>query len=381
MDEQMDTEVTADQPPASKRRRWLLPLIIVLVLLVVLAVVLLLRSRGDDPASSSSTGAGSVELATVEQRDLVATERYPGTLGFDRTQQVLANRRAVVTRAAREGATLRAGEEVFRLGEIPVFLLRGRIPAWRTMQRGMDDGVDVLQLERELVRLRLDRDRDIDVDRSFDSGTERAVERLQDRLGLDETGVVEAGQVVFMPGDARVARRIIDVGGLAPQGAPVMQLTSTRRIVTAPLPAGDAEAAKVGDRASVELPGGETVDAVIRSVATSARQSSPGAGGGGGGETVIDVELVLAATAKVDDLLDEAPVQVRIDTDRAKDVLVVPVTALIALREGGFAVERAIDGSTSNTELIAVRPGLYADGLVELDSKDLERGDEVVVPA
>jgi peptidoglycan hydrolase-like protein with peptidoglycan-binding domain len=379
MDEQTDTEVVADQP-SEPRHRWLPPLIVALALGAVVAVALLLGAADDEPASSSATGAGSVQLASVERRDLVATERYPGTLGFDRSQQVLANRRAVVTRAASEGATLRGGQEIVRLGEIPVFLLRGRIPAWRTMQRGMDDGVDVLQLERELVRLRLDRDRDIDVDRNFDSGTERAVERLQDRLGLDETGIVEAGQVVFMPGDARVARRIIDVGGLAPEGAPVMQLTSTRRIVTVPLPAGDAEAAKVGDRASVELPGGETVGAVIRSVATSARQASPGAGGGGG-ETVIDVELVLAATAKVDDLLDEAPVQVRIDTERAKNVLVVPVTALIALREGGYAVERAIDSSTSNTELIAVRPGLYADGLVELDSKDLERGDEVVVPA
>ena len=379
MDEHMKSEAGAGQPPASKRR-WLLPLVIGLALVAVLALVLLLRSGSDETASSSATGAGSVELAAVEKRDLVATERYPGTLGFDRTQQVLANRRAVVTRAAREGATLRAGQEIMRLGEIPVFLLRGRIPAWRTMQRSMEDGVDVLQLERELVRLRLDPDRDIDVDRSFDSGTERAVKRLQDRLGLDETGIVEAGQVVFMPGDARVARRIIDVGGLAPEGAPVMQLTSTRRIVTSPLPAGDAEAAKVGDRASVELPGGETVGAVIRSVATSARQSSPSAGGGGG-ETVIDVELVLAAAAKVDDLLDEAPVQVRIDTDRAKNVLVVPVTALIALREGGYAVERAIDASTSNTKLIAVRPGLYADGLVEIDSKDLKRGDVVVVPA
>lgn len=375
MDEQQPTDTVAHDVHGRRRTLLIVAAVAALVLVIVLVLVL---GGGDDAATSgSATGATKVELAKVEQRDLVATERYSGTLGFDRPQQVLANQQAVVTRAAAEGATLRSGQELVRLGEIPVFLLRGRIPAWRSMQRGIDDGVDVLQLERELVRLRLDPDRDIDVDRTFDSGTERAVERLQERLGLDETGVVDAGQVVFMPGDARVARRIVDVGGLAPKGAPVLALTSTRRVVTAPLPAGDAESAKVGDRATVELPGGETIAATIRSVATSARQAT----GSGAGEAVIDVELVLAASAKVDGLLDEAPVRVRIDTERAKDVLVVPVTALVALREGGYAVERATDGDPADTKLIAVRPGLYADGFVEIDSKSLKRGDEVVVPA
>ena len=64
--------------------------------------------------------------------------------------------------------------------------------------------------------------------------------------------------------------------------------------------------------------------------------------------------------------------------DRADAVLAVPVTALIALSEGGYAVEVvAGDGSTY---LVAVDPGLFADGRVEVSTDGLEDGTIVVIP-
>ena len=65
-------------------------------------------------------------------------------------------------------------------------------------------------------------------------------------------------------------------------------------------------------------------------------------------------------------------------SDRADNVLAVPVTALLALAEGGYAVEAVVeDGSTV---LVAVDPGLFADGIVEVASDVLVVGMEVVVP-
>ena len=59
-------------------------------------------------------------------------------------------------------------------------------------------------------------------------------------------------------------------------------------------------------------------------------------------------------------------------------MLAVPVTALIALTEGGYAVEvMADDGSTA---LVAVDPGLFADGRVEVSSDGLEVGMAIVIP-
>jgi len=59
-------------------------------------------------------------------------------------------------------------------------------------------------------------------------------------------------------------------------------------------------------------------------------------------------------------------------------VMAVPVTALLALTEGGYAVE--VDNGDGTTRLIGVDPGLYADNLVEVASSGLQVGDLVVVP-
>jgi hypothetical protein len=65
-------------------------------------------------------------------------------------------------------------------------------------------------------------------------------------------------------------------------------------------------------------------------------------------------------------------------------VLTVPTSALVSLAGGGYAVEvvtgRAADG-TALTQLVAVDPGMFADGLVEVEGEGLEPGLEVVVPS
>jgi hypothetical protein len=59
-------------------------------------------------------------------------------------------------------------------------------------------------------------------------------------------------------------------------------------------------------------------------------------------------------------------------------VLAVPVTALVALSEGGYAVE--VQGADGTTRLIAVETGLFADGTVEVTGSGLEAGMLVIVP-
>jgi multidrug efflux pump subunit AcrA (membrane-fusion protein) len=106
------------------------------------------------------------------------------------------------------------------------------------------------------------------------------------------------------------------------------------------------------------------------------------------------VTIVLDDPAAGGDL-DAAPVTVSVVRSTRENVLTVPVTALIALLEGGYAVEVVDDaaaagaspapsGSTSAvgpaTHLVRVEPGLFDRGVVEITA-DLEPGTLVVVPS
>jgi multidrug efflux pump subunit AcrA (membrane-fusion protein) len=118
------------------------------------------------------------------------------------------------------------------------------------------------------------------------------------------------------------------------------------------------------------MPNGDHEPASVTSVGTIAIRSQEFG-------TYFEVEVTLnrqgAATG-----LDEAPVDVDIVEDRAEDVLAVPVAALLALAEGGYAVE--IDTGSGKTRLVRVETGMYAGGSVEITSSELEGGMLVVVP-
>jgi multidrug efflux pump subunit AcrA (membrane-fusion protein) len=76
--------------------------------------------------------------------------------------------------------------------------------------------------------------------------------------------------------------------------------------------------------------------------------------------------------------LDEAPVNVNISTQRAPNVLAVPVNALLALQGGGYGVQ-VVSGNTSR--LVAVTTGLYSDNEVQVTGSGISVGTRVEVPS
>jgi hypothetical protein len=74
--------------------------------------------------------------------------------------------------------------------------------------------------------------------------------------------------------------------------------------------------------------------------------------------------------------LDQAPVDVELESDRAAGVLAVPVDALLALADGGYALQVERPGGP---ELVAVEIGTFVGGLVEVTG-DIEAGEMVLVP-
>jgi hypothetical protein len=246
---------------------------------------------------------------------------------------------------------------------------------WRRLEKGVDDGADVRQLERNLVELGFDPS-GMDVDDHFDGATANAVEAWQDALGVAETGVVEQGDVVFLPGARRVGQLSTSAGASVQPGQALLTTTATRPVVDIDLAATDQGLAELGATVSVELPSGRVSSGTITEIGRVAETVTDAQGESGDATVSVTVTLVDAARR---DGLDGAPVTVSLERSRAANVLAVPVEALLALQGGGSALEQvAADGTRS---LVAVETGRFADGFVEVEGKGVRKGLNVVVPS
>jgi hypothetical protein len=126
---------------------------------------------------------------------------------------------------------------------------------------------------------------------------------------------------------------------------------------------------------TVTLPDATTTPGVISSVGTVATTSQSQAGGA---VTTIPVQVRLT-DPQAAGTLDQAPVTVNITTANARDVLVVPVTALVAHR-GGYDVEVAGPGNTRHYVRVTVGISDQLDDLVQVTGA-LRPGQRVVVAA
>jgi hypothetical protein len=146
----------------------------------------------------------------------------------------------------------------------------------------------------------------------------------------------------------------------------VLTTTSARRVVSASLSADDQGAAHPGDKARVDLPDGSEVTGRIASVGAVAKSSQ-----GGGASIDVTIRLPAHGVPK----LDKAPVSVSIARQRLRGATAVPVIALLARPGGGYGVEVVAGG---RTRLVAVTPGLFADGWVQVEG--VRPGQRVAVP-
>ncbi len=336
---------------------------------LIAAVALLLAvTGGPDAAGSDGASERATGTAEVTRRDLVESQSFSGTLGYDDTRAVGAGLSGTLTWIAGAGATRTRDQILYMVDESPVLLMYGTVPDYRDMAQG-DRGRDVLQLERNLNALGHTADGDLTVDGEYDAATAQAVRAWQETHGLDETGTVERGRIVFLPGARRVSDVTATVGSNA--GGNIMRTTSTRRAVTVDLDARQQDLLSPGDKVSVELPDGDTTGGRVTAVGTAATASADG------GAPTIAVSVTVNGAAGAQ-LPDAAPVTILAERGRADGVLAVPVNALLALAGGGFGLERVDEGG--GTTIVSAQVGVTADGLAEIEGPNVTEGMSVVVP-
>ncbi|WIM97576.1 peptidoglycan-binding protein [Actinoplanes oblitus] len=322
--------------------------------------------EGDTPARAG--GSAPAATADVTKQTLVDKESHDGTLGYGDTTALASGQDGTVTWMPAAGATVRRGKPLYKVDNQPVLLMYGAMPAYRSLSAG-DEGTDVKQLEKNLWALGY---RGFTVDDEYTSATADAVEQWQDDLGLDETGTVDLGRVVFKPGALRIDSHTVEPGGAAQRGGELLQVSDTGRVVTVELDVADQRLARKGAEVEVTLPDGTEVPGRITGVETTVEQAeNPGEED----TTKVTVTITFDRTPAG---LNQAAVSVLFVASQAKDVLTVPVNALLALAEGGYGLQVA-DGGT--TRIVAVRTGLFADGRVEVSGAGLAAGMKVGVPA
>ena len=312
-------------------------------------------------------GAGQ---ATVSRQDLVARTDVDGTLGYSGEDQVLNQKSGVLTGAAAAGTTVARGQGLYSVDNRMVPLFYGDLPAWRRLVAGVGDGPDVRQLEANLVALGYATEAELTVDEKFTTATTATIKKWQAALGVEQTGAVDPGDVIYEPGAVRIKAVKEAKGAALRPGGPVLTVTSTTRVVSVDLDVAKQGLVKAGDKVEVKLPDGKTVAGTVASVATVAKTS--------GQKTALPITVALDNPDAAGSL-DEAPVRVGIVTSSRKGVLGVPVNALLALREGGYGV-RVLDG-TPGGRVVAVRTGLFAKGSVEISGEGIAEGTVVEVPA
>ena len=359
---------------------------------VVVAATAGFASRGILVANAPRAAlAASVPVATVDvvRTDVSARQVVAGTLGYAGAYAV-GNElpSGIISWLPAPGQVVHRGQTLYQVAGQPVTLLYGPVPAYRDFGPGMTPGPDVRELQRNLTALGFDPG---PADGTFGWATQAAVERWQRSQGQPMTGTVTLGTIAFLPGPLRVTTTPAPAGTLAATGTTVLSGTSDTPVVSTWLTVG-GPVPRPGDPVLVTLPDGTTTIpgtvATVGQVAsvpdasagggtgadgTQAGGSSAGAGGSASASSgaVFPVTITIAEP-QVPDGLDQAPVQVAITQQRDRNVLAVPVTALLALASGGYAVQ----ADDRAHQVIPVTTGLFDDatGLVEVSGPGLTAG-------
>ena len=241
----------------------------------------------------------------------------------------------------------------------------GAVPAYRDLAEGVGarQGRRAARAQSGGARLRPRPRR-----RRLHARDRRRGPRLAGGAGLKVTGEVELGRVAFLPGPQRVTALEATLGeGLLRHSPPVLRTSSTRRVVSVELGADQQSIARRGQRVEVVLPGGAEAPGRVSGLATV---EPPPVAPGEETEPGIEATVALVGKRRIP-ALDGASVNVLFTQRVRKDVLSVPLTALLAIGGERFAVD-VVEGGARRR--IVVTPGLAADGYAEVAGKGLRAG-------
>ncbi len=361
-----------------------------------------------------------VNTVAVTRTDLSTSHSLRGSLGYGIPRAIKGGRDGVVTWLPEAGKMIGRGEVLYRVNDDPVPLFTGSPPLYRTLSERNTVGRDVAMVAENLKALGypigdqpqagevVEQSGAPSTDRQPSSGAGttapgsvagkapdaagssaqatstrvtvragdgvltnsliNAIKKWQRDRGLPGDGRLDVGDIAVLPGPVRV-NAVTGVIGDSATGN-LMSVTQTTKLVTVQAQVAETDSVKEGDAATVRLPNGTEAPGKVGAIATVA-QSPDQQGPGDGGPQTIAVTVTLD-NPDAAGRLDGGNVDVTVAGETRSGVLTVPVNALLALREGGYALQLE-DG-----RLLPVKTGLFARGMVEITGNGLREGLTVV---
>ena len=221
--------------------------------------------------------------------------------------------------------------------------------------------------------------------KSYNEGVDQESELAKAKEELEELKL-SAKSETFSPTNAYasdspiiIGSYINDTGSAVSLNSQLYNISSIGIEVVFQVDASDQETVSVGDSVEIELPTDERVPTQITFIDQVVTQTQAG--------EFIEVTLEVLNPEEIE-AYDQAPVKVFVTTEISENVLYVPVNALLALAEGGYALEVYSGGtevgtfegeSGVDTSYVAVEIVVFTDGFVEVKG-NISEGQIVVVP-
>jgi len=354
------------------RRRWTTAAVGTVAVVSTIGVVTLAgRADAVSDTDDSTPAPRPTSTASVGRGDLTTSREFKATVSFGDSWTINTAAHGTVTQHHPVGTVVGFGEELARIDNKPLFLVKGEVPMYRELQKvntGLRDengkrlkrqtGADVTQLQTFLIESGYHLDGKLEADGEFANSTRDAVKKWQEAVGLSPTGRVDTSQIVFAPSPVRVTSK-------TRLGAPFtsLEVGSTTPAVLVETNNRDRTVLAVGTAAAIELADGTELTGTVVE-----QEQVTGLDGSSVWRSTI--------TPTTDPDGEVTSAAVTVTETKATNVLHVPVSALLALSEGGFAVE-VVNGS--DTRLVSVELGKVVEARAEV-SGGFDEGDEVVVP-
>ncbi|CCH19333.1 hypothetical protein [Micromonospora lupini] len=384
-------------------------------------VVYVVHARAGQDTRPAHPAAAEVATAQVVRTDLSDYWTESGTVGYRRQRTLRGVAAGVLTWLPKPGSVIARGDTLYRVGDRPVTLFFGSSPMFRDIEVVGTVGRDVKVLADNLRTLgyrighqpppgtrvtvqgapppaagagtdkstgkTTDRTTDRDAptagsgtssyqtvvtsqDGVFTPSLKDAVKRWQAAEGVrPATGAVTLGDILVLPGAVRVGAASAQLGDDATGN--LMAISDQAKAVLVEIDASRADDLRAGQKVQIGLPDSSHTSGTINSVSSNV-QAGPSEGGESGSESPKVQVVVTVDKAAAIQNISSAAVEVRFTGTTEHDVLAVPVGALLALSGGGYGVQ------ISDGALVAVKVGLFADGMVAITGTGITAGTRVV---